>query len=598
MKLKLKLILVFLLIGIFFFSCSKEDSETSENSQNGGEISRFQIVTVDVGSTILNNNTYAGTFNNLPIQLAKIDNNKLVFYVTETTPLGKARLVIPEINNLKITYDVIDVALSQTAQLTLQPLVEYEQTYFNTITSTPENVTFIQNHNSFMTFLNNLNSVDIDKAAKFYKVNKNIIDPVYTTDYSLIQGRNSVALNNDFDFAYYKSLINKHKAAVAITIIAGAFAVLPPYEPVETTLAIGVACAGIYKSKEFHGEILTDVFRVIEINLGGVNGINNRFNNSTNSNLTFTDGQISILPFQVNAKNFKNSDSSIQKQYLQLFFEAKSKLNYFISGINTTIDWVNDNVPLVNFSSIPLTSVPNNSGGSSFDANSQIMQGFSFSLNHPNLSLQSASLTSTGQLSVKIKIIGNPTTVPVTSTLNYSYNDDFSTFSGSFPITVTQNILIVGQNYQGGIIAYILQQGDSGYDANVQHGIIVTPSEVGAAYTWGCYSVTVSGTSTAIGSGQSNTNLILNTCSGAAASACNNYSLSGYSDWYLPSLGELQKIYQNLHVNNIGGFQDAIYWSSTQSNASSAWGVDFSNGTSDPYVTLQQAFRVRPVRSF
>lgn len=435
MKLKLKLILVFLLIGIFFFSCSKEDSETSENSQNGGEISRFQIVTVDVGSTILNNNTYAGTLNNLPIQLAKIDDNKLVFYVTETTPLGKARLVVPEINNLKITYDVIDVALSQTAQLTLQPLVEYEQTYFNTITSTPENVPFIQNHNSFMTFLNNLNSDDIDKAAKFYKVNKNIIDPIYTTDYNLIQGRNSVAVNN-LDFVYYKSLINKHKAAVAITIIAGVIATVPPYEPVETTIAIGVACAGIYKSKEFHGEILTDVFRVIEINLGGVNGINNRFNNSTNSNLTFTDGQISILPFQVNAKNFKNSDSSIQKQYLQLFFEAKSKLNYFISGINTTIDWVNDNVPLVNFSSIPLTSVPNNSGGSSFDANSQIMQGFSFSLNHPNLSLQSASLTSTGQLSVKIKIIGNPTTVPVTSTLNYSYNDDFSTFSGNFPISV------------------------------------------------------------------------------------------------------------------------------------------------------------------
>lgn len=36
-------------------------------------------------------------------------------------------------------------------------------------------------------------------------------------------------------------------------------------------------------------------------------------------------------------------------------------------------------------------------------------------------------------------------------------------------------ILTEGQFYQGGILACILQQGDPGYDANVQHGLIAAP---------------------------------------------------------------------------------------------------------------------------
>ena len=38
-------------------------------------------------------------------------------------------------------------------------------------------------------------------------------------------------------------------------------------------------------------------------------------------------------------------------------------------------------------------------------------------------------------------------------------------------------ILTEGQFYQGGILAYMFEPGDPGYDANVQHGLIAAPYE-------------------------------------------------------------------------------------------------------------------------
>ena len=54
------------LAGMTFISCSKEDSETL-TGENGGQISRFQLVTVDFGSNTIPSDTYTGTFNNEPI---------------------------------------------------------------------------------------------------------------------------------------------------------------------------------------------------------------------------------------------------------------------------------------------------------------------------------------------------------------------------------------------------------------------------------------------------------------------------------------------------------------------------------------------------
>lgn len=439
---KLLQLVGFVLFLVLNFSCSKDDAETNlaSGGENGGQVSRYQIVTLNFQPGQLTSDTYMGTWNNTPITLAKAD-NQLFFYVSGETPLGSNQLVIPTLNNTKINYQVVEATLTQTPTETLQPLLDFQQAYGATLTVVPEDAIFLENHNLLTNFLSGLSDEDKIKAAKFYKANKAIFDPVYNTDYNLIQGRAGNQTQADFDFQRYRALINRHKFAVAVTVVAGVLAATPPYDLVETGITVGVALAGIYKSREIHGEIIDDVFRVVEIKLNNDLGINNRSASSGNTihaPLTLTDNQLITVPFSINAKNFSNADSNVQKEFVQIYFTAKNKLNSFIGKANEAITWLkNNSFFLRNLRTINTTDIPNTAPLSNFDTNTQIMQGFSFSINHPNLSLETARLSSTGQLDLKIKLVGNPSTT-ISSTLNYSYNDDFSSFSGSFPLVVQQ----------------------------------------------------------------------------------------------------------------------------------------------------------------
>jgi hypothetical protein len=63
---------------------------------------------------------------------------------------------------------------------------------------------------------------------------------------------------------------------------------------------------------------------------------------------------------------------------------------------------------------------------------------------------------------------------------------------------------------------------------------------------------------------------------GIPARICGDLVLNGYSDWYLPSKDELNKLYLNRTA--IGGFADAYYWSSTEADGTAAWFQYFGNG--------------------
>jgi hypothetical protein len=102
-----------------------------------------------------------------------------------------------------------------------------------------------------------------------------------------------------------------------------------------------------------------------------------------------------------------------------------------------------------------------------------------------------------------------------------------------------------------------------------------------------------------IGCGAPNTINIEAGCTtpGTAADICANLTLGGYSDWFLPSMHELQEMYVNLHQQGLGGFTSYYYWTSTESNYRIAYTVSFVNGYEyNPYKN--QNYRVRAVRAF
>jgi hypothetical protein len=165
--------------------------------------------------------------------------------------------------------------------------------------------------------------------------------------------------------------------------------------------------------------------------------------------------------------------------------------------------------------------------------------------------------------------------------------------------TASNAILRVGDEYQGGKIAYILVSGDPGYDANVQHGLIATAADISTVAQWGCQGTGISGAGgTAIGTGNQNTIDIMAGCAtaGIAAKLCGDLVQGGYSDWYLPSKDELNKL--QINRSAIGGFASVGYWSSTEYDDNGAWYQSFGSGTQDVYDKNVTAFYVRAIRAF
>jgi len=185
--------------------------------------------------------------------------------------------------------------------------------------------------------------------------------------------------------------------------------------------------------------------------------------------------------------------------------------------------------------------------------------------------------------------------VAVTSTNNEGATlqliDGVPTWTGGTPP-------VVGDSYQGGVIFYILQVGDPGYDEHVTHGLIAATVDQSTGIQWNNgWSTIIGVTVSELGTGQANTTAIVSKqgTGSYAAQLCNDLELGGYSDWYLPSKDELNKLYLNKIA--VGGFVEAYYWSSTEYGFGSAWGQDFFISNQDP-CNMLNIYAVRAVRAF
>jgi hypothetical protein len=110
-----------------------------------------------------------------------------------------------------------------------------------------------------------------------------------------------------------------------------------------------------------------------------------------------------------------------------------------------------------------------------------------------------------------------------------------------------------------------------------------------------------SSTATAIGTGQANTTAIVGQtvgathCTSGAAYICDNLTLGGYDDWFLPSKDESYAMYDKKVAI---GFSPTYSLSSSESSAYTVCGQHMSTGFQTTNINKLDTRRVRAIRAF
>lgn len=182
-------------------------------------------------------------------------------------------------------------------------------------------------------------------------------------------------------------------------------------------------------------------------------------------------------------------------------------------------------------------------------------------------------------------------------------------FPGCKSAAQQKEYLIGDKGPAGGLIFYV----NPNYENDNWHYLEAAPTDQIGSVMWFSESMynnenyfITGAKSTAIGTGKSNTQTIINVQGeGAyAAKICNELELGGYDDWYLPSKDELNLIYENLHLKGLGEFYqgdgEEYYWSSSEAADDDdlyAWQQSFKDGEQEEDNKWYE-YRARAIRDF
>jgi streptogramin lyase len=200
---------------------------------------------------------------------------------------------------------------------------------------------------------------------------------------------------------------------------------------------------------------------------------------------------------------------------------------------------------------------------------------------------------------------------------SFIVNNAGTSYGDVVSFTTSEGPKTLGQVYGGGIVFYILQPNDFGYDANVQHGLIVSFTNQSDGIRWNNGTNFRVGTSGGIGTGRANTDAIIAGQGGSstsyAAGLARAYTGGGYTDWYLGSSSEMLKLSGSWDGQSYGSgicllcsYLSPItpftsmsnqYWTSTEADESLVFRQTVGNPAQ--YYELKSDLKpVRAIRSF
>ena len=185
---------------------------------------------------------------------------------------------------------------------------------------------------------------------------------------------------------------------------------------------------------------------------------------------------------------------------------------------------------------------------------------------------------------------------------------ELSVCDGTDEGTVADELCKVGMTGPGGGIVFFIDHFDqfpSFCPVSNCNYLQASPAEVSEAVEW-CSDMTsdlglTGWDKSAVGAGRRNSTVADRTCTSGAIQVAADYTLKRkkiqYSDWWLPSIGELMLMYTNLRQAGVGEFMEDLYWSSSEYSGKFVWNQYFDYGNKNVSI---KSFRywVRPIRAF
>ncbi len=207
-------------------------------------------------------------------------------------------------------------------------------------------------------------------------------------------------------------------------------------------------------------------------------------------------------------------------------------------------------------------TAPSSNGGS-------VITSYTATSNPGNIT---AAVNQSGSGSITVPGLTNGTSYTFTVTATNAIGTSVASVASN---SVTPSTAIaIGDFYQGGVVFYIFQSGDTGYIEGETHGLIAAPTDQASGVNWN-----------------------------SAIVICANLTIGTYSDWSLPSKDVLNQMHENigqgnvLGLGNVGNFTNYFYWSSTERDYYDAWAQVFSTGNQYDYSKGVGSY-VRAVRAF
>ena len=425
--------IIFCCALLILFNCSSDDSSDNQEDQlvDGGVISRYQLVSVQVNG--LNTDNYTGSINGVNVELKRTDVNTLTFFVIDEISTGNNILEIDGLEK-RIRYEVEETILETSVETTLESLTSNFNNYANSLANnTPQENYVTHVIDNFNSTLEQIEEEEKETIARVYQANKLFFDSLYQTDYSIPQ-RNALA---DYsNLSNVQLVINFTTATVGAGVAtAGAILSLGAVNPI-VTLAFAVAAIPLWQiSYDLWNEIIFNRLWVfIQLKWDEITSFVMQSRTTMMSSLEFQTGVQKVIDFDATSRGFGNSDSSSTNQIISSFFSSHDDLNEIIDDLNSVINFVN-NIPFTNIPLIDNLTV-GDANEESLNATQELFNNLNLTIDDPNV--QMSTTFANGNLNITLSILDETVVTDfVETSIRYTYQDDTNDFTGSFPVKIS-----------------------------------------------------------------------------------------------------------------------------------------------------------------